>query len=104
MQAAVRLDLHQLRAPRPARSTFARANDWTPYGDVWVGNLRDGIDWATPPARDRSLRQPAHLLSAVTMRLAVYCDYSYRRDGRRSVGGAGVRELPRGPAPTTSSR
>ena len=25
---------------------FARANAWTPYGEVWVGNLRDGIDWA----------------------------------------------------------
>ncbi len=25
---------------------FARENGWTPYGDVWVGNLRDGVDWA----------------------------------------------------------
>jgi hypothetical protein len=25
---------------------FARANAWTPYGDLLVGNLRDGIDWA----------------------------------------------------------
>jgi hypothetical protein len=26
---------------------FARANDWQPFGDLWVGNLRDDIDWAT---------------------------------------------------------
>jgi hypothetical protein len=26
---------------------FARANGWTLYGDLWTGNLRDGVDWAT---------------------------------------------------------
>lgn len=25
---------------------FARDNGWVPYGDVWVGNLRDDVDWA----------------------------------------------------------
>jgi len=24
---------------------FAVANDWVPYENVWVGNLRDGVDW-----------------------------------------------------------
>jgi len=32
----------------PARLVqFAKANDWEPYQDSWVGNLRDDIDWAT---------------------------------------------------------
>jgi hypothetical protein len=31
----------------PARFVeFAKANGWEPYEDVWVGNLRDGVDWA----------------------------------------------------------
>jgi hypothetical protein len=25
---------------------FARANGWIPYDNLWVGNLRDGIDWS----------------------------------------------------------
>jgi hypothetical protein len=32
-------------APDPLLS-FARRNDWQPYGGVWVGNLRDGVNWA----------------------------------------------------------
>jgi hypothetical protein len=26
--------------------TFAKANGWAPYNGRYVGNLRDGVDWA----------------------------------------------------------
>ena len=43
---------------------LAQSNDWPPYGSVWVGNVRDGVDWArdrdsTPPRRRHACSLPS---------------------------------------------